>query len=70
MGRRTGLVPRPVWQTLITHVRKRRYAEITPFFIPQTQNFQVGLYWPTAVAVTIAGRIGVVLDGFYYRQSQ
>jgi hypothetical protein len=49
---------------------KGRYAEITPFFIPQTQNFQVGLYWPTAVAVTVAGRIGVILDGFYYRQSQ
>lgn len=49
---------------------KGRYAEITPFFIPQTQNFSVGLFWPAAVAVTIAGRIGVILDGFYYRQSQ
>ena len=47
-----------------------RYYEITPFLIPQTQNFSVTLYWPTAVAVTIAGTIGVILDGFLYRQSQ
>lgn len=47
-----------------------RYYAITPFLIPQTQNFSVALYWPTAVPVTVAGRIGVILDGFYYRQSQ
>jgi len=47
-----------------------RYYSITPFLIPQTQNFIVTLNWPTAVAVTVAGRIGVILDGFYYRQSQ
>lgn len=47
-----------------------RYYEITPFLIPQSQNFQVTLNWPTAVSVTVAGRIGVILDGFYYRQSQ
>jgi len=49
---------------------KGRYAEITPFFIPQTQNFSVALFWPAAVPITVAGRIGVILDGFYYRQSQ
>lgn len=47
-----------------------RYYEITPFLIPQNQNFSVTLYWPTAVPITTAGRIGVILDGFYYRQSQ
>lgn len=47
-----------------------RYYEITPFLIPQNQNFIVTLNWPTAVPVTTAGRIGVILDGFYYRQSQ
>lgn len=47
-----------------------RYCEITPFLIPQSQNFNVTLYWPTAQAVSATGRIGVVLDGFYYRQSQ
>jgi hypothetical protein len=47
-----------------------RYAEITPFLIPQSQNFNVSLYWPTVQAVSATGRIGVILDGFYYRQSQ
>lgn len=47
-----------------------RYCEITPFLIPQSQNFNVKLFWPTAQAVSATGRIGLILDGFYYRQSQ
>lgn len=47
-----------------------RYYEITPFLIPQSQNFNVTLYFPTAQTVNTTGRIGVILDGFYYRQSQ
>ena len=47
-----------------------RYYEITPFLIPQNQNFAVTLNWPVAVPITVAGRIGVILDGFYYRLSQ
>lgn len=47
-----------------------RYYEITPFLIPQSQNFNVSLYFPTAQTVNVTGRIGVILDGFYYRQSQ
>jgi len=47
-----------------------RYYEITPLLIPMNQNFSVSLNWPTAVAVTAIGRIAVILDGFYYRQSQ
>ena len=47
-----------------------RYAEITPLLIPMNQNFVVTLNWPTDVTVTNTGRIGVTLDGFYYRQSQ
>lgn len=47
-----------------------RYYEITPFLIPQSQNFNVTLYFPTAQTVNVTGRIGVILDGFYYRQSQ
>lgn len=37
-----------------------------------TQNFKVSLNWPTAVALpsTEDARIGVVLDGILYRQSQ
>lgn len=47
-----------------------RYYEITPFLIPQSQNFNITIYWPTAVTISTTGRIGVILDGFYYRQSQ
>lgn len=47
-----------------------RYYEITPFLIPQSQNFNVTLHFPTAQTVNATGRIGVILDGFYYRQSQ
>lgn len=47
-----------------------RYCEITPLFIPTSQNFNVTLKWPTAVTVAATGRIGVILDGFYYRNSQ
>lgn len=47
-----------------------RYYEITPFLIPQSQNFNVTMYWPAAVTTSSTGRIGVILDGFYYRQSQ
>lgn len=35
-----------------------------------TQNFRVSLNWPTALAVTADSRIGVVLSGILYRQSQ
>lgn len=47
-----------------------RYYEITPFLIPATQNFAVTLNWPTAVSITANGRIGVILDGFLFRESQ
>jgi hypothetical protein len=47
-----------------------RYYEITPLYIPTSQNFNVSLNWPTAVTVAVTGRIGVILDGFYYRNSQ
>lgn len=49
---------------------KGRYYEITPLLIPATQNFSVTLVWPTAIPITVAGRIGVILDGFLYRESQ
>jgi hypothetical protein len=47
-----------------------RYCEITPLLIPMSQNFSVTLNWPAAIAVANTGRIGVILDGYYYRQSQ
>src|SRR5271156_3770760 len=45
-----------------------RYYEITPFLIPQTQNFSVTLYEPTLVPVSVAGTVIATIDGFYYRQ--
>jgi hypothetical protein len=47
-----------------------RYYEITPLLIPMSQNFVVTANWPTDVTIAHTGRIGVCLDGFYYRQSQ
>jgi hypothetical protein len=47
-----------------------RYYEITPLLVPMSQNFVVGMYWPAAAAISTGGRIGAILDGFFYRQSQ
>lgn len=35
-----------------------------------TQNFRISLLWPTAVALSAAARVGVVMSGIEYRQSQ
>jgi hypothetical protein len=43
---------------------------VIPIAIPQNQNFQVSLNWAVAVAATANGRIGVLLNGNYYRLSQ
>jgi hypothetical protein len=44
---------------------------IDPYILLEsTQNFSVNLNWPAAVAVTNAGRIGMVLDGLLIRNSQ
>jgi hypothetical protein len=45
---------------------------LTPFYIPSNQNFSVTLNWPNAVALpsTVAGRIGVRLEGYLFRLSQ
>ncbi len=47
-----------------------RYYAITPVRIPANQNFNVTANFPTAISVTTAGRLGVILDGFLYRLSQ
>jgi hypothetical protein len=58
-------------QTVFQYARAAgRYYEITPFLIPQTQNFSVTLYTPVAVAVQAGAFIIATMDGFYYRQSQ
>lgn len=43
----------------------------TPHVLQSNQNFNVGLYWPTAVALPsgVAGRIGVVLRGTQKRHA-
>lgn len=41
-----------------------------PLMLEPTQNFNVTLNFPTAVAITNAGRIGVYLHGSLYRNSQ
>lgn len=41
-----------------------------PVMLEPTQNFKVTLNFPTAVAITNAGRIGVNLHGVLYRNSQ
>ena len=47
---------------------------IDPYILLKpTQNFQVTLNWPTPVALSLtntAARIGIVLDGVLYRNSQ
>jgi hypothetical protein len=47
-----------------------RYYEVTPFLIPQTQNFSLTLYTPTVIAVQAGANVIATLDGFFYRQSQ
>ena len=65
-----GTLTAPALSTVAYARAASRYYEITPFLIPQTQNFSVTLYTPTAVPVSVAGNIIATLDGFYYRQSQ
>lgn len=44
---------------------------IDPYILLEsTQNFNVTLNWPTAVALTNAARVGLVLDGVLVRNSQ
>lgn len=45
-------------------------CNINPVMIPSTESFGVALTWPTALAVSVAGRIGIRLSGMLYRRSQ
>lgn len=47
-----------------------KYYSITPVKLPTTQNFNITLNFPTAIAINTGGTIGVILDGFLYRLSQ
>lgn len=44
--------------------------EVIPIAIPQNQNFAVSCNWAAAVAATATSRIGVIMNGAYYRLSQ
>ncbi len=50
----------------------RPYYLDPPVLLVPNQNFSVTLNWPTAVALPsgVDARVGVVLDGILYRQSQ
>lgn len=48
----------------------RPYPVDPYILLESTQNFTVQLNWPVAVAVTNAGRIGVIIDGLLIRNSQ
>lgn len=66
-----GLTAAAIPQTDTSYARAQgRYYAITPFLIPPTQNFSVTLNWPALVTNVVDSRIGVILDGFWYRQSQ
>lgn len=64
--------PAVTYQAFDYAVHCGRYYSITPVKIPKTQNFNVTLTFPTAIALTGTGngRIGCILDGFLYRLSQ
>lgn len=65
-----GTLTAPALSTVAFARAVSRYYEITPFLIPQTQNFSVTLYTPTVIAVQAGANIIATMDGFYYRQSQ
>lgn len=46
------------------------YLMQPPILLVPTQNFNVSLNWPTAVAIAVAARIGIVMKGILYRNSQ
>jgi hypothetical protein len=65
-----GTLTAPALSTIAYARAAGRYYEITPFLIPQTQNFSVTLYTPVAIAVAAGAFVIAHIDGFYYRQSQ
>jgi hypothetical protein len=64
--------PAAALQTKGDYVRfgGKPYAVDPPIFLEPTQNFNVTLNWPALVTVTVAARIGVVMNGVLYRNSQ
>ena len=50
--------------------RGRPYLLNPPLLLIENQNFQVALNWPTAQPITADARVGVILDGQFYRRAQ
>lgn len=48
----------------------RGYDLAPGILLQPNQNFSLSLNWPTAQAISAAGRIGAFLNGILYRQSQ
>ena len=50
----------------------RPYMVEPPIYLENNQNFVVQLNWPAALAISSGfnGRVGVILDGYLYRNSQ
>lgn len=46
------------------------YQMEPPILLVPTQNFKITLNWPTAVAINANARIGVVMNGILFRNSQ
>lgn len=46
------------------------YLMQPPILLVPTQNFNVSLNWPVAVQIAVAARIGIVMKGILYRNSQ
>ena len=44
--------------------------KVPGYYIPQNQNFDVTIYWPSVVSISAAGKIGVIMDGVLYRSVQ
>lgn len=66
--------PAATLQTMVAYAdfTGRPYYIDPPILLVPTQNFRISLNWPAVVALpsTAAGRIGIVVDGILYRNSQ
>lgn len=48
----------------------RPYLLRSPYLLESSQNFNLTMTWPAAVALSAAARVGVVLEGILYRDVQ
>lgn len=53
-----------------TMMSGRPYILRSPYLLESSQNFNITMTWPTAVALSAAARVGVRLEGVLYRDVQ